>query len=279
MAYSGAEASSVTQLLDDLTAIMSRAAEEVQAFAPATVARRMKSDLSPVTAADEIANAIILEGLARLLPGVPVISEEDAEGQAKGLTDGEFILVDPLDGTREFLEGRKDYTLNIAIIRDARPWLGVILAPARDMVWRGAAGYGAERFKLPAGADLSDATEKAAIRTRPRPDDGFVAAVSHSHFDARTAAFLAGLPIAGQSACGSSIKFCRLAEGEADIYPRLAPTNEWDIAAGHAILEAAGGAVTNPEGGALLYGQTPGKYLVPAFLAWGDPRSVKSAST
>jgi 3'(2'), 5'-bisphosphate nucleotidase len=274
MANSRAGTYTEAQLLDSVTTILSRAAEKVLAFKPATIARRMKSDRSPVTAADEVANAIIVEGLARLLPGLPLISEESIEGQAERLTSSEFILVDPLDGTREFLEGRKDFTLNVAIIRDGRPWLGVIMAPAHAMVWQAIVGKGAERFQLPAGADLGYAAGRAAIHTRPWPEGGLVATVSHSHFDSRTAAFLAGLPIAAQVACGSSLKFCRLAEGKADLYPRLAPTHEWDIAAGHAILEAAGGAVTTPQGDEPIYGHTPGTFLVPAFIAWGDRRCV-----
>lgn len=263
------------RLLDELTRLVSQAAGKVMAMDPATIARKTKSDLSPVTAADEIANEVILDGLSRLLPGLPVISEEMAENWACLDPNADFVLVDPLDGTREFLAGRADFTLNVALVRDSQPTLGVIMAPAEATVWRGVVGRGAERLQLHAGVDVGGASEATVIQTRSRPAGGLVATVSRSHFDAQTAAFLTRLPIAGRSACGSSIKFCRVAQGEADIYPRLAPTHEWDIAAGHAILAAAGGKVTRPDGTAFVYGRAGEAFLVPAFIAWGDPLAAE----
>jgi 3'(2'), 5'-bisphosphate nucleotidase len=249
------------RLLDELTTLVSRAAAVVMAKPPANLARRSKSDLSPVTEADEASEGILLEGLARLLPGLPVVSEE-----AGGVAAPDFVLVDPLDGTRELLAGRAEFTINVAIIADQRPLLGIICAPALALLWRGLVGRGAERLTL------APATGHIAVRTRPRPSDGLIAAVSRSHLDVATDAFVAGLPNATRLVCGSALKFCRVAEGAADLYPRLSPTSEWDVAAGHALLAAAGGVVTTPDGAALIYGR-PG-FGIPAFIAWGDAASM-----
>jgi 3'(2'), 5'-bisphosphate nucleotidase len=257
--------------LDLLTTIVSRAAAAILAIAPAALAARQKSDRSPVTAADEAAEALILEGLARVAPGLAVVSEEaSAHGHTPAIGPC-FILVDPLDGTREFLAGRDEFTVNLAVIADGVPVIGLVAAPALGVVWRGVVGGIAERLRLDPGAEATEAREVALIRTRAPPPDGLVAAVSRSHFDARTAAFLKNLKVAREIECGSSVKFCRIAEGAADVYPRLGTTCEWDIAAGHAILKAAGGAVTTPEGGPLTYGHAKDGFRVPGFVAWGDP--------
>jgi 3'(2'), 5'-bisphosphate nucleotidase len=254
------------RLLDELTAIVSRAAAAIVAKPLATLAARTKADLSPVTAADEASESVLLDGLARLLPGLPIVSEE-AGGEAAAC----FVLVDPLDGTRELLAGRDEFTINLAIIAGQRPVLGIVCAPALALLWRGSAGGGAQRIALAPGADPARA-RPAAIRTRRRPSNGLVAAVSRSHLDAATEAFVARWPNVSRLVCGSAIKFCRVAEGAADLYPRLSPTSEWDVAAGHAVLAAAGGTVTGPDGMPLLYGR-PG-FRVPAFIAWGDPESL-----
>jgi 3'(2'), 5'-bisphosphate nucleotidase len=261
-------------LLDDLTAIVSRAAGAIRAIAPAAAARRMKADRSPVTEADEAAEAIILEALARLLPGVPVVSEEAAGHGSHPRLGARFILVDPLDGTREFLDGRDEFTVNLAVVADGVPAIGLIAAPALGRIWRGIVGRGAERLDLAPGAAPKEARDMTPLRPRRRPARGVIAAVSRSHLDDRTAAFVAGLPAAGQMVCGSSLKFCRLAEGSADVYPRLAPTREWDIAAGHAVLAASGGTVTAPDGAPLIYGRTTEDFRVPGFLAWADPAAA-----
>jgi 3'(2'), 5'-bisphosphate nucleotidase len=261
-------------LLDDLTAIVSRAAGAIRAVAPAAAARRMKADRSPVTEADEAAEAVILEALARLMPGVPVVSEEAAGHGSHPRLGARFILVDPLDGTREFLDGRDEFTVNLAVVADGVPAIGLIAAPALGRIWRGIVGRGAERLDLAPGAAPKEARDVTPLRPRRRPARGLVAAVSRSHLDARTAAFVAGLPEAGQMVCGSSLKFCRLAEGSADVYPRLAPTREWDIAAGHAVLAASGGTVTTPDGAPLAYGRTAEDFRVPGFLAWADPAAA-----
>ena len=216
---------------------------------------------------------MILAGLARLLPGVSVVSEEASESGTtlqEDITDS-FVLVDPLDGTRELLAGRDEFTVNVAIVTSGRPLLGIVAAPAQGIVWRGVAGLGAERLRLSPGAPANAAQERVAIRTRQPPRTGLVAVVSRSHLDAETQTFLARLPIAGRLACGSAVKFCQVAEGAADVYPRLSTTCEWDVAAGHAVLAAAGGTVLAPDGGPLGYGRPSRNFRVSAFVAWGDP--------
>jgi 3'(2'), 5'-bisphosphate nucleotidase len=258
------------RLLDELTTIVSAAAAAILAARSGSLDTRTKADLSPVTVCDEAAEAAILSGLARVLPGVTVVSEE-AAGKAPPATLPEtFVLVDPLDGTRELVAGRDEFTVNVAIVRGGRPRLGVVAAPAQGVVWRGSEGRGAERLQLSPGAPASAARERSTIRTRPAPRAGLVAVVSRSHLDAETEAFLARLPIAGRLTSGSAVKFCQVAEGAADVYPRLSTTCEWDVAAGHAVLTAAGGVLTTPGGAALSYGHGR-NFRVPAFVAWGDP--------
>ena len=210
----------------------------------------------------------------QLLPGVPVVSEEQTEHEKPSAPGACFALVDPLDDTREFLVGRDEFTVNIAIVLDERPVAGLIAAPALGLVWRGIVGRGAERLHLTAGAELNQASGIHRVRSRSVSPDGFVAAVSRSHFDAQTEAFLTRLPITAQVSCGSSLKFCRIAEGSVDLYARLAQTCEWDVAAGHAILAAAGGVVTTPDGAELVYGHTE-SFHIPGFIAWGDPKAAQ----
>jgi 3'(2'), 5'-bisphosphate nucleotidase len=260
-------------LMDDLTALVSQAAAEIQRIAPATT-QRLKADRTPVSDADEAAEAVLLDGLARLMPGVPVVSEEACARGAAPRLGTRFFLVDPLDGTREFLAGLDEYTVNVALIVDGVPELGIVAAPAQGRVWRGATGRGGERLDLAPGAAAAAARNALPLRPRQRPAHGLVAAVSRSHPDPRTAAFVAALPDAQQLMCGSSLKFCRLAEGLADVYPRLAPICEWDIAAGHALLAASGGTTTAPDGTALPYGRSAEGFRVPGFVAWADPTAA-----
>ena len=256
-----------TELVDAMTALCISAAQAIREW-KGQGGVRTKSDGSPVTAADEAAEAVIADGLARLGLDIPVISEEQAASERPAAAGENFILVDPLDGTREFIAGRDEYTVNIGLVSGGIPMLGVIAAPALGLLWRGIVGRGAERL------DLSPPTMSAPqpIRTRPRPASEPVVITSRSHLDARTQAYIDGLAGARRLACGSSIKFCRLAEGAADVYPRLAPTHDWDIAAGHAILLAAGGRMVAPDGSAIVYGSAD--LIVPAFLAFGDPRAT-----
>jgi 3'(2'), 5'-bisphosphate nucleotidase len=257
-------------LVDALTALTAAAAAAIWALPSNALAAREKADCSPVTAADEAAEAVILEGLARLLPGVPVVSEESsAAWPDRDLGGSAFVLVDPLDGTRELLAGRGEYTVNVALVADGAPVVGIVAAPAQGRLWRGIVGAGAERFALP----LRKAATGVPIGVRTWPAEP-VALTSRSHLDAQTAALLTRIPGLTQVACGSSLKFCRLAEGEADLYPRLAPTREWDIAAAHAVLVAAGGRVTAPDGAPLVYGRAAHGFLVPAFIACGDPAAA-----
>jgi 3'(2'), 5'-bisphosphate nucleotidase len=261
------DAAACADLTDELTSIATHAAATILDFASKRGVSR-KADGSPVTASDEAAEAIICEGLKRLAPAVPVIAEEKAARQKpKPIASGSYFLVDPLDGTREFIAGRDEYTINIALMTEGAPLFGVVCAPALGALWRGVVGRGAERVLF---AHRTEAP--TPIHTRRRPKDETVVMVSRSHLDARTKRFVDGLPRAKLIPSGSSIKFCRLAEGTADLYPRLAPTHDWDIAAGHAILKAAGGSVTAPDGAPLVYGTND--LLIPAFLAWGDPAST-----
>ncbi len=255
-----------TLLLNDLTAIASRAADAIRARPAATVAHTLKADQSPVSVADEAAEAVILDGLARLVPDIPAISEEAYQRAAPTSLPPTFLLVDPLDGTREFLAGRDEFAVNIGLIHDGIPIAGVIAAPARRLIWRGAAQR-AERATDHGDGRVGDVT---AIHARPWPAQGAIATVSRSHLDPETTAYLAKLPVT-RAASGSALKFCVIAQGDADLYPRFGPTCEWDIAAGHAILVAAGGAMTDASGRPLRYGDLAARLRVPGFLAWGDP--------
>ena len=260
------DAAACDDLMDELTGITMQAAAAILDFAT-DAGVHSKADGSPVTAADEAAEVIICNGLKRFAPNVPVISEEHAAREKpKPITGGSYFLVDPLDGTREFIAGRDEYTINIALMTDGAPLLGIICAPALGIFWRGVVGRGADRILA------TDTDVPTPIRTRPRPASEAVVVVSRSHLEARTKSYVDGLPGAKLVQSGSSIKFCRLAEGAADVYPRLAPTHDWDIAAGHAILKAAGGSVTAPDGTPLVYGTND--LLIPDFLAWGDPASA-----
>ena len=262
------DATACAQMLDALTELAARASEAIL-DAAGNAGVRKKHDGSPVTAADDASEAIICEGLKRVAPSVPIISEEQAShDRPQSGSRGSYFLVDPLDGTKEFISGSDEYTVNIAVVTDGVPMLGIVTAPAAGVIWRGVAGRGAERLSL-VGDGRVPAGVPVAIHTRPRPSEELVVMVSRSHLEERTKTFIARFPQAVLKPCGSSVKFCRLAEGAADLYARLAPTHDWDIAAGHAILAAAGGKITAPDGAPLAYGSKD--LLIPAFLAFGDP--------
>lgn len=234
-----------------------------------------KTDASPVTEADWRAEALITPALQVLLPGVPVLAEEAAAAglapAAAGLGE-RFWLVDPLDGTREFVQRNGEFTVNVALIEQGRPVLGVVLAPALGQLYAGAAGLGAfTQFG-------SDAGTRRAIECRRPPAEGLTVLASRSHGDqAALNAFLADQPVARIRQAGSSLKLCLLAAGEADLYPRFGRTMEWDIAAGQAVLEAAGGRVEDLQGQPLRYGK-PG-FENPDFLAWGRPTDAAAAKS
>ena len=262
------------RLLDELTTVVSAAGAAILAARSGSLDTRTKPDLTPVTAADHAAEAVILDALARLLPGMCIVSEEAADRAPPQRIPDSFVLVDPLDGTREFIAGRDEFTINLAIVADGRPRLGIVAAPAHGLLWRGLEGRGAERLRLSPGAPASAAQARSPIRTRSAPPSGLIAAISRSHLDPQTQAYLARLPISEQRACGSAVKFCQVAEGSADVYARFSPTCEWDVAAGHAVLAAAGGVVNTPEGAPVSYGRMAENFGVPAFIAWGDPSAA-----
>jgi 3'(2'), 5'-bisphosphate nucleotidase len=247
------------RLLPDIVALAERAGALILEHYRDDVAVRAKADASPVTVADEAAEALILAGLAELTPKIPVVAEETvAAGHVPEIGDDRFWLVDPLDGTREFLSRNGEFTVNIALIEGREPVLGVVLAPALGKVWWGARG---------AGAMLRDAGGERPIAARARPAEGAVAVASRSHSDPATEAFLDEAGVAERISAGSSLKFCLVAEGKADLYPRFGRTMEWDVAAGHAVLSAAGGRVTTRDGASFLY-RKPG-FENPAFIARG----------
>lgn len=227
-----------------------------------------KQDESPVTEADHAAEAIILECLARVAPGVPVIAEEEvAAGRVPAIGE-RFFLVDPLDGTREFVARRGDFTVNIALIENGAPVLGVVYAPANSRLF---AGDVAQRYAF-RSAQRTEHTELApreAIHVRPVPARGITAVASRSHRTPETDAFLLRAKVKDLVSVGSSLKFGLVAAGEADLYPRLGPTMEWDTAAGHAVLAAAGGKVSTLDGEPLRYGK-PG-FRNPSFVASSGP--------
>lgn len=263
------------QLLDGLTDIVARAAAATLATPFSSIAQRIKTDLTPVTAADEASEALIVEGLGRLMPGVPVIAEESVGFGLPASIEPSFVIVDPLDGTKEFLAGRDEFTVNVGIVTNGVPIAGIIAAPARGLLWRGIVGGKAERLHLRLGSGQAKAYGRSFIHTRPAPGR-LTVATSRTHLDEATEDFLARLPLAKRYLCGSSVKFCYLAQGEADVYPRLSPTREWDLAAGCAILTAAGGLVISPQRGPLPFGRISEKFLVPGFIALGDPALANS---
>ncbi|MBT5195538.1 MAG: 3'(2'),5'-bisphosphate nucleotidase CysQ [Rhodospirillaceae bacterium] len=219
-----------------------------------------KSDDSPVTEADQAAEVIIVTALRALTPEIPVVAEEEvAAGKQTDVGAGPFWLVDPLDGTREFISRNGDFTVNIALIRGGEPVLGTVHVPAKDETYT-AAGPGQVTRQRGNGA-------VEAISARNPAGDGLVAMVSRSHASPETDDFLAELEIKERVDAGSSLKFCRLAEGAADLYPRLGRTMEWDTAAGHAVLACAGGSVSRLDGTPLLYGKDG--FENPHFVARG----------
>ena len=238
----------------ELCALAREAGRAIMAVYATPFEARAKADHSPVTAADEAAEQLIVAGLTRLTPEIPIVAEEAvAAGRAPTRLGARFWLVDPLDGTREFIARNGEFTVNIALIEGGRPTLGVVLAPAIDaLYWSD--GRQAFRGETP-------------IRARSPATDGLVVLASRSHRTPETDAYIAALKVKSLASAGSSLKFCQLAAGEADLYPRHGRTMEWDTAAGDAVLRAAGGSVTTLDGHALVYGK-PG-FENPHFIARG----------
>lgn len=229
---------------------------------------RLKDDATPVTEADTAAEAVILDGLRRIAPDIPVISEEATAAGQKPVAGARFILVDPLDGTKEFLSRNGEFTINIALIEGGEPVAGVVYAPALHRLFWGEVGRGAAEARL-APDDDPTACDWQPIRVRRRPESGLKVVASRSHRDARTERWLAGIDVGELVSAGSSLKFCLLAAGEADLYPRFGRTMEWDTAAGHAILAAAGGRVETEDGAPLTYGKQQRGFDNPGFIATG----------
>lgn len=235
---------------------------------------RLKDDKSPVSEADELGEALITGELRRLIPDLPVVAEEACAKAGKPPVAGRYILVDPLDGTREFISRNGEFTVNIALIDGTAPVAGAVYAPALSRLW--AAGTTAWGCSVRPGGTLPGRAERRALRTRACPADKWIALASRSHADPATESFLAELPIGDRRAAGSSLKFCVLADSEADVYPRFGTTMEWDTAAGDAVLRAAGGVVLQPDGQPFCYGK-PG-YKNGPFVAWADPAAVRTSA-
>ncbi|MEO8453933.1 MAG: 3'(2'),5'-bisphosphate nucleotidase CysQ [Sphingomicrobium sp.] len=233
-------------LLDELGDAARAAGEAILTIVRRGFEIEAKHDTSPVTEADRAAELIILTALARAAPGVPVIAEEEVAAGRIPAHDDMFFLVDPLDGTKEFIRGGDDYTVNIGLVTGGTPRLGVVYAPATGRLHGGIVGK---------GAWVDEGRGRQTIRTRSRGSD-ITAVASKSHLNQATIDYLeAAVGVCGYLSVGSSLKFCIVAEGKADIYPRAAPTSEWDTAAGHAVLLAAGGLVDGPDGRPLNYGK------------------------
>jgi 3'(2'), 5'-bisphosphate nucleotidase len=252
------------RLVDELAEAAREAGEAILTIVRRGFEVEAKSDTSPVTEADRAAELVILAALARAAPGVPVIAEEEVAAGRIPAHEHTYFLVDPLDGTKEFIRGGDDYTVNIGLIERGTPKLGVVFAPATGRLHGGCVGV---------GAWLDEGAGRQPIRTRERGEQ-LTAVASKSHLNQATIDYLeAAVGSCGYVSVGSSLKFCIVAEGRADIYPRAAPTSEWDTAAGHAVLLAAGGLVDGPDGDSLRYGKPA--FLNRAFVAtsgWKAPR-------
>jgi len=234
------------QLLEVLVVTARAAGAEILRLVQAGFEVETKDDQSPVTVCDRAAEKIILRALAAAAPGVPVIAEEEVAAGRIPAHGDTYFLVDPLDGTKEFVRGGDDYTVNIGLIVDGRPRLGVVYQPAIDKLWAGIVGE---------GAFVEEGGDRRRIQCRPLGDTR-AAVASKSHLTQSTMDYLGEvMGLCDFVSVGSSLKFCIVAEGQADIYPRLSPTSEWDTAAGHAVLLAAGGRVDGPDGAPLAYGK------------------------
>jgi len=248
-------------LVEALVELAVRAGKEILGVYAADATAAQKSDGSPVTEADTRAERVILAGLADLAPETPVVAEEQAAaGTVPDVSGGSFWLVDPLDGTKEFLSRNGEFTVNIALVEDGVPVLGVVHLPALGSIYIG----------TPGGAVRRDGEGEHQLRVRPVPADGYDVLTSRSHSDQATEDFLGAITVRERISAGSSLKLCRVAEGAADLYPRMGRTMEWDIAAGHAVVLAAGGVVCRLDGEPLTYGK-PG-FDNPAFVAYGSAR-------
>ncbi|MAN76026.1 MAG: 3'(2'),5'-bisphosphate nucleotidase [Rhizobiales bacterium] len=235
-----------------------------------------KSDASPLTEADTAAEALILERLAAAFPDIPVVAEEAVANGTIPECGGQFILVDPLDGSKEFIARNGEFTINIASIENGIPVAGVVYALALKRIWWGSTGGGA----FVSLVDNHQLLESMPIVVRAAPPQGLTLVGSRSHGSGENDPRLASLPVADFTSMGSSLKFCLVAEGGADLYPRFGRTMEWDTAAGDAVLRAAGGQVLDLDGAPLVYGKRnqdhDTDFANPHFWAVGDGAIIPS---
>ncbi len=248
------------QSLVDLSVL---AGQEILAIYAGDFSAKQKGDLTPVTEADEAAERIILAGLAKIDPTVPVISEEAAAAGRIPEVSQKFFLVDPLDGTKEFISKNGEFTVNIALVENGVPVAGVVYAPALKRIFWGEKAVGAAHGVIE--NDVATGWQKLGVRSLP--SDGATVVASRSHRDQATDDFLKTVKVKSLCSAGSSLKFCLVAAAEADLYPRFGRTMEWDTAAGHAVLMAAGGKVMTVDGPALVYGKRARGYDNPGFIA------------
>lgn len=259
------------EILEGFIEAASRAGAIILSHRARGCAVETKPDRSPVTVADRESEAEILRHVRRVLGDIPVVAEESIGRGLKAFDpNAPFVVIDPLDGTKEFIEGRGEFTVNLALVEHRRPVLGVIYAPALEMLYVGSAG---EAFGgwLDPGEAFAALRGRRTLRCRAPEPGRMVAVASRKHLDAETQAYIDALPGAECIYRGSSIKLCIIAEGQADIYPRFGATSEWDTAAGHAILDAAGGTLTHFDGTPFLYGKIETAFLNPGFVARGLP--------
>jgi 3'(2'), 5'-bisphosphate nucleotidase len=252
-----------SRTMRDLIALAIAAGREIMNVYRGDFSVRAKNDLTPVTEADEASERLILAGLAKLDPAIPVIAEEAAAAGRIPPVEGRFWLVDPLDGTKEFLSRNGEFTVNIALIEDGAPSLGVVHAPALSRIFWGEKDVGAAGGTIGLGGDVA----WKELHVRACPADGATVVASRSHRDAATDGFLKKVKVKSLASAGSSLKFCLVAAGEADLYPRFGRTMEWDTAAGHAVLLAAGGKVLTEDGEPLSYGKRARGFDNPGFIA------------
>jgi 3'(2'), 5'-bisphosphate nucleotidase len=264
---SGMDMKARDELAFALGNIVSEAGKCIMAVRASDIGARRKADGSPVCEGDIKAEHLILARLSAIMPDVAVIAEESFVPHAGGPVPERFLLVDPLDGTREFLAGHQDFTVNVALIENGDPIVGAVCAPALDQVYL--AGASAYRADLAAGGALPASGSMKVIATSPVPGAGLRAVASRSHMNPQTEQWLRQRPVAQLQRAGSSLKFCLIARGDADVYPRICPTMEWDTAAGHAILNAAGGCVLGLDGSPLRYGKRDAGFKNEGFIAWG----------
>jgi 3'(2'),5'-bisphosphate nucleotidase len=261
------DAKARNDLASHFGAMASEAGEVIMSIYSPALRVTAKADGSPVTDADTGSERAIRARLSSLMPEVPILAEESFDAAKAGAMPGRFFLVDPLDGTREFMSGSDEFTVNIALIEDGEPIVGCVYAPALSRLYL--AGAAAFRASLRPGEVLPRLDAMDVLATRPYPAQGLCAVASRSHMDAESETLLQRLPVVSRKSAGSSLKFCLIAQGDGDIYPRLAPTMEWDTAAGQAVLTSAGGCVIGRDGSSLRYGKSDKGFRNDGFVAWG----------